>query len=144
VNIALSNELALLCDRMGVDVWEVLEAASTKPFGIQIFYPGPGVGGQCIPIDPFYLTWEARGYDFHTRFIELAAEINGQMPYYVVEKVTRALNREGKAVKGARLLLLGAAYKKDVSDTRESPAHKIVELLEAQGASVAYHDPHVP
>lgn len=143
VNIALVNELALLCDRMNVDVWEVLDAAATKPFGIQIFYPGPGVGGHCIPIDPFYLTWKAREYDFHTRFIELAAEINKSMPYYVVEKAARALNISGKALKGAKILALGVAYKKNIKDARESPSEKVLELLYAQGAKIAYHDPFV-
>lgn len=144
VNIALVNELALLCDRMGLDVWEVLDAASTKPFGIQIFYPGPGVGGHCIPIDPFYLTWKAREYDFHTRFIELAAEVNLGMPYHVVQVVTRALNGYKKSLRGANILLLGIAYKKDISDERESPAIKVLELLIKEGADVQYHDTFIP
>lgn len=144
VNIALVNELALLCDRMGLDVWEVLDAAATKPFGIQIFYPGPGVGGHCIPIDPFYLTWKAREYDFHTRFIELAAEINLHMPYYVVQKVTRAINENKKSLKGSQIFLLGMAYKKDISDARESPAVKVLELLLKEGSHVQYHDAYIP
>lgn len=144
VNIALVNELALLCDRMGLDVWEVLDAAATKPFGIQIFQPGPGVGGHCIPLDPFYLSWKAREYDFSTRFIELAGDINLKMPYFVVDKVNRALNRSKKALNGARILLLGVAYKADINDERESPALKVFELLEAAGAHVVYHDPYVP
>ncbi len=144
VNIALVNELALLCDRMQLDVWEVLEAAGTKPFGIQIFQPGPGVGGHCIPLDPFYLSWKAREYDFPTRFIELAGEINLRMPYFVVDKVTRAMNTRKKAINGSRILLLGIAYKKDINDERESPALKVFELLEQQGAHVEFHDPYVP
>lgn len=144
VNIALVNELALLCDRMGLDVWEVLEAAGTKPFGIQIFYPGPGVGGHCIPLDPFYLSWKAREYDFSTRFIELAGEINLRMPYFVVDKITRALNEREKPLKGSRILLLGVAYKKNINDERESPALKVFELLQGAGARVVYHDPFIP
>lgn len=144
VNIALVNELALLCDRMGLDVWEVLDAAATKPFGIQIFYPGPGVGGHCIPIDPFYLAWKAREYDFHTRFIELAAEVNLGMPYHVVQVVIRSLNRYKKSLSGSNILLLGIAYKKDISDERESPAIKVLELLIKEGADVRYHDKFIP
>lgn len=144
VNIALVNEMALLCDRMGLDVWEVLDAAGTKPFGIQIFYPGPGVGGHCIPLDPFYLAWKAREYDFSTRFIELAGEINLRMPYFVADKLQGLLNDEKKALNGARVLLLGVAYKRDSNDPRESPALKVLELLEARGAEVVYHDPLVP
>lgn len=144
INIALVNELMLLCDRMGIDIWEVVEAAGTKPFGIQTFYPGPGVGGHCIPIDPFYLTWKARQYDFHTRFIELAGEINVEVSYYVVNKVIRALNRENKSLKDAKLLILGVAYKKDIDDVRESPALKIMELLRREGANLSYHDPYIP
>ena len=144
VNIALVNELALLCDRMGIDVWEVIDAAATKPFGIMRFEPGPGVGGHCIPIDPFYLTWKAREYDFHTRFIELAGEINLHMPYFVREKVIRALGEAGKGLKGARILLIGVAYKKDLDDWRESPALKILEVLGKDHAELAYHDPLVP
>jgi len=144
VNVAVVNELALLCDRMGLNIWEVLTAANTKPFGIMNFTPGPGVGGHCIPIDPFYLTWKARELDFHTRFIELAGEINLQMPYHVRELAIRALNRSGKGLQGAKVLVLGVAYKRDVSDYRESPALKIISLLEKDGAQVSYHDPHVP
>ncbi|MBX5466126.1 MAG: nucleotide sugar dehydrogenase [Firmicutes bacterium] len=144
VNIALVNEMALLCDRMGLDVWEVLEAAATKPFGIQVFSPGPGVGGHCIPLDPFYLAWKAREYDFPTRFIELAGEINIRMPFFVVDKIARALNREKKALNGASVVLLGVAYKRDVNDERESPALKVYQLLEAAGARVVYHDPYIP
>lgn len=144
VNIALVNEMALLCDRMGISVWEMLDAAFTKPFGIQPFYPGPGVGGHCIPIDPFYLTWKARQYDYHTRFIELAGEINLTMPYFVVQKLTRALGRMGKALVGANVLALGVAYKKDLPDERESPAIKVISLLQKEGCRVSYHDPFVP
>ncbi len=144
VNIALVNELMLLCDRMGLDIWEVVEAAGTKPFGIQTFYPGPGVGGHCIPIDPFYLTWKAREYDFHTRFIELAGEINVEVSYYVVNRVVRALNAENKSLKDAKVLILGVAYKKDIDDVRESPALKIMELLRQEGANLTYHDPFIP
>ncbi len=144
VNIALVNEMMLLCDRMGLDVWEVVEAASTKPFGIHTFYPGPGVGGHCIPIDPFYLTWKAREYDFHTRFIELAGEINVEVSYYVVNKVYRALNQNKKAMKDANILILGVAYKKDIDDVRESPALIIMERLRKEGANITYHDPYIP
>ena len=144
VNIALVNELKMLCDRMGIDVWEVISAASTKPFGFMPFYPGPGLGGHCIPIDPFYLTWKARELEFHTRFIELAGEVNTQMPYYVVQRTMEALNAQRKTLNGARLLVLGAAYKKDVDDVRESPSLRIISLLEERGARVDYHDPLVP
>lgn len=144
VNIALVNELAMLCDRLGVDVWEVVSAASTKPFGIQTFWPGPGVGGHCIPLDPFYLAWKAKEYDFSTRFIELAGEINVTMPYFVKDKVVRALGRAGKPLYGARVLVLGVAYKKDIPDERESPALKVIQILKAEGAEVLYHDPWVP
>ncbi len=144
VNVALVNEMALLCDRMGLNVWEVMEAANTKPFGIMKFMPGPGVGGHCIPIDPFYLTWKAREFDFHTRFIELAGEINVQMPYHVRELVLRGLNRQQKGLNGAKILLLGVAYKKDVNDFRESPAVRIINILERDGALVSYNDPHIP
>lgn len=143
VNIALVNEMMLLCDRMGLDVWEVVEAASTKPFGIHTFYPGPGVGGHCIPIDPFYLTWKAREYDFHTRFIELAGEINVEVSYYVVNKIYRALNEQNKSVKDAKIFVLGVAYKKDIEDLRESPALIIMEHLRKEGAVLSYHDPYV-
>lgn len=144
VNIALVNELKMLFDRMGIDTWEVIEAAKTKPFGFQAFYPGPGLGGHCIPIDPFYLTWKAREYDFHTRFIELAGEINTHMPYYVVQKTIEGLNGEGKSIKDAKILILGLAYKKDVDDPRESPSFILIELLEEKGAMVDYNDPYVP
>lgn len=144
VNIALVNELMLLCDRMGIDVWEVVDAAATKPFGIHTFYPGPGVGGHCIPIDPFYLTWKAREYDFHTRFIELAGEINVQMPYYVTGKVQEALNERKRCLNGANILVLGVAYKKDIEDVRESPALKVIELLAETKAKIMYNDPYVP
>jgi UDP-N-acetyl-D-glucosamine dehydrogenase len=144
VNIALVNELAMLCDRMEIDVWEVLDAAATKPFGIQIFYPGPGVGGHCIPLDPFYLAWKAREYDFSTRFIELAGEINLRMPYFVKDKVVRALGEAGKPLYGSKILVLGVAYKKDIVDERESPALKVIQLLEKEGAQVVYHDPFIP
>lgn len=144
VNIALVNEMALLCDRMGLNVWELLDAAATKPFGIHIFYPGPGVGGHCIPVDPFYLTWKAREFEFHTRFIELAGEINAHMPYFVLEKTARALNRMQKSIRGSRVLVLGVAYKKDADDVRESPALKVIELLLREGADVFYHDPYIP
>jgi UDP-N-acetyl-D-glucosamine dehydrogenase len=145
VNIALVNELKIVFDKMGIDVWEVIEAAKTKPFGYMPFYPGPGLGGHCIPIDPFYLTWKAREYDVATRFIELAGEINTAMPLYVVERLAGALNtRFAKAMKGARILLVGLAYKKNVDDVRESPAFKLIELLEARGAHVDYYDPYAP
>jgi UDP-N-acetyl-D-glucosamine dehydrogenase len=143
VNIALVNELKVLYDRMGIDVWEVIEAAKTKPFGFQAFYPGPGLGGHCIPIDPFYLTWTARRHGLTTRFIELAGEVNTAMPAYVVGKVADVLNEAGKAVKGSKVLVLGVAYKKDVDDCRESPGVELIELLRAKGAEVSYHDPHV-
>jgi UDP-N-acetyl-D-glucosamine dehydrogenase len=144
VNIALVNEMMLLCDRMGIDVWEVVEAAGTKPFGIQTFYPGPGVGGHCIPIDPFYLTWKAREYDFHTRFIELAGEINIQASYHVIEKVNKVLNKVKKSLHGAKILVLGVAYKANIDDYRESPALKIIDLLLKTEAEVQYYDSFVP
>jgi len=144
VNIALVNELKMLFDRMGIDIWEVIDAAKTKPFGFQAFYPGPGLGGHCIPIDPFYLTWKAREYDFQTRFIELAGEINSYMPYYVVQKTIDALNERGTSIKSAKVLILGLAYKKDVDDTRESPSLKLMELFLARGARVDYNDPFLP
>ncbi len=143
VNIALVNELALLCDRMQLNVWEVIEAAATKPFGFMKFLPGPGLGGHCIPIDPFYLTWKAREFDLSTRFIELAGEINTQMPRHVHDLVTRALNQQCKALNGATVVLLGVAYKKDVDDYRESPAFKIADLLQADGAQIVFCDPHL-
>jgi UDP-N-acetyl-D-glucosamine dehydrogenase len=144
VNIALINELKLLSLRMGLDIWEVIEAASTKPFGFQPFYPGPGLGGHCIPVDPFYLSWKAKEWDFHTRFIELAGEINASMPYRVLAAVARALNQHKKALNGARVLVLGVAYKKDIDDLRESPALTIIELLQKEGAQVSYNDPYFP
>lgn len=143
VNIAFVNEMALLCDRLGMSVWDVLDAAETKPFGIMRFDPGPGVGGHCIPLDPFYLAWKAREYDMNVRFIELAGEINWSMPLFVREKVMRALNNEGKSLKGSRLFVLGVAYKKDVDDWRESPAVKVMDLLRRDGVQIDYHDPHV-
>jgi UDP-N-acetyl-D-glucosamine dehydrogenase len=145
VNIALVNELAQLCDRMDIDVWEVIEAAATKPFGFMSFQPGPGLGGHCIPIDPFYLTWKAREFGFYTEFIELAGKVNESMPYYCRSVVSQALNHTLQlSLKGSRILMLGVAYKPDISDTRESPALKLIALLQAAGADVAYHDPHVP
>jgi UDP-N-acetyl-D-glucosamine dehydrogenase len=145
VNIALVNELAQLCERMEIDVWEVIEAAATKPFGFMSFQPGPGLGGHCIPIDPFYLTWKAREYDFSTEFIELAGKVNENMPYYCRSLVSQALNHgRQKSLSGARVLVLGVAYKADIGDTRESPAIKLIELLRAAGADVSYHDPFVP
>src|SRR5271165_177066 len=144
VNIALVNELKLLCLKMGIDIWEVIDAAKTKPFGFQAFFPGPGLGGHCIPVDPFYLSWKARAHDFHTRFIELAGEINTQMPYHVVEAVSKALNRHRKALNGSKVLVLGVAYKKDVDDLRESPSLTIIEVLQREGAAVSYNDPYFP
>jgi len=144
INIAMVNELKILFDRMDIDLWAVIEAASTKPFGFMPFYPGPGLGGHCIPIDPFYLTWKAREYDFSTKFIELAGEINTSMPFWVAQKVVDALNSNGKSIKGAEVLVLGAAYKKDVDDNRESPSVKIIHLLMAKGARVCYNDPYIP
>jgi UDP-N-acetyl-D-glucosamine dehydrogenase len=144
VNIALVNELKLLSLRMGIDIWEVIAAASTKPFGFHPFYPGPGLGGHCIPVDPFYLSWKAKEWDFHTRFIELAGEINMNMPYHVLESVTKALNQHKKALNGAKVLVLGVAYKRDIDDLRESPALTIIELLQKDGAQVSYNDPYFP
>jgi UDP-N-acetyl-D-glucosamine dehydrogenase len=143
VNIALVNELAMLCDRMGIDVWDVIDAAATKPFGFMAFRPGPGLGGHCIPIDPFYLTWKAREFDLHTEFIELAGKINSQMPEFCVAKVARALNSRRRAMNGSKVLVIGVSYKADVNDTRESPALRVIELLRTDGAHVEYHDPHV-
>ncbi|MGZ4789638.1 MAG: nucleotide sugar dehydrogenase [Terriglobales bacterium] len=142
VNIAMVNELKLLCLRMGVDIWEVIEAAKTKPFGFQAFYPGPGLGGHCIPVDPYYLSWKAKEYDFQTRFIELAGDVNSAMPYHVVASVSAALNRHKKALNGAKVLVLGVAYKKDIDDLRESPSLTIIELLQREGAAVSYNDPY--
>jgi UDP-N-acetyl-D-glucosamine dehydrogenase len=144
VNIALVNELKLLSLRMGLDIWEVIDAASTKPFGFQPFYPGPGLGGHCIPVDPFYLSWKAKEWDFRTRFIELAGEINIGMPYHVIASVVSALNRQKKSLNGSRVLVLGVAYKRDIDDLRESPSLTIIELLQKEGAQVSYHDPYFP
>src|SRR5438034_5385978 len=144
VNIALVNELKLLSLRMGLDIWEVIEAASTKPFGFHPFYPGPGLGGHCIPVDPFYLSWKAKEWDFRTRFIELAGEINMNMPYHVLDSVAKALNQYKKALNGAKVLVLGLAYKKDIDDLRESPSLTIIELLQKEGAKVSYNDPYFP
>ena len=144
VNIALVNELKMIFDRMGIDVWEVIRAASSKPFGFMPFYPGPGLGGHCIPIDPFYLTWKAKEVDYQTKFIELAGEINTFMPYYVREKTVAALNERGKSIKGAKVLVLGLAYKKDIDDSRESPSLKIISLFQKKGAKVSYNDPYIP
>jgi UDP-N-acetyl-D-glucosamine dehydrogenase len=144
VKIGLANEMKVICDRMGIDVYEVIRAAATKPFGFVPYYPGPGLGGHCIPIDPFYLTWKAREYGVHTRFIELAGEINSAMPQWVIGKVADALNERGKALRGSRILVLGVAYKKNVDDPRESPSIELMELLTAKGAAIAYSDPHIP
>lgn len=144
VNIALVNELKLVSHRLNIDVWEVIQAAATKPFGFQAFWPGPGLGGHCIPIDPFYLTWKARQVDFSTRFIELAGEINTNMPYYVVDRISEALNQRRKSLNGSSVLVMGVSYKPNIDDMRESPALKIIELLQNKGARVLYHDPHVP
>jgi UDP-N-acetyl-D-glucosamine dehydrogenase len=144
VNIALVNELKQLCMRMGIDIFEVIAAAKTKPFGFQAFYPGPGLGGHCIPIDPFYLSWKAKQFDFHTRFIELAGEVNLAMPYFVVENIIEAMSQRGKALHGARVLILGMAYKRDIDDLRESPSLTIIELLQKRGALVEYNDPFFP
>jgi UDP-N-acetyl-D-glucosamine dehydrogenase len=143
VNIALVNELTLLCEKIGISVWEVIDAAATKPFGYMPFYPGPGIGGHCIPLDPYYLANKAREYDFHTRFIELAADINENMPYYVVSRIMGALNNKGKSLKNARVMVLGVAYKKDVEDVRESPSLKLIQLLCEKGSNVCYNDPYV-
>ncbi|MFL5321496.1 MAG: nucleotide sugar dehydrogenase [Myxococcaceae bacterium] len=144
VNIALVNELKMLCDRMKMDVWEVIQAAGTKPFGFMPFYPGPGLGGHCIPIDPFYLTWKAREFEFQTKFIELAGDINTGMPLYVVQRTMEALNGQKKSLNGAKIVVLGAAYKKDIDDMRESPSLRVMTLLKERGADVVYHDPYVP
>lgn len=144
VNIALVNELKLLADRMNIDIWEVIDAASTKPFGYTPFYPGPGLGGHCIPIDPFYLSWKAKEYDFSTRFIQLAGEVNTAIPYYVVERIGTALNDRSKSIRGSKVLILGVAYKKDVDDVRESPALEIMEILQHKGAVLSYSDPYIP
>jgi len=144
INIALANEMAILCNKMGIDVWEVIEAAKTKPYGFMAFYPGPGLGGHCIPIDPYYLTWKAREYDYHTRLIELAGEINQSMPQFVVDKAARLLNKVKKPMNGSKVLLLGAAYKKDIDDLRESPVLKIIDILQQEEADIYYNDPYIP
>jgi UDP-N-acetyl-D-glucosamine dehydrogenase len=144
INIGLVNEIALMCDRMGINVWEVIDAAATKPFGFMPFYPGPGLGGHCIPIDPFYLSWKTKQAGIEARFIELAGYINGQMPHFVVDKVQNALNDAAKPVKGSRIHVMGVAYKRDIDDMRESPALDVVLLLRKRGAEVTYSDPHVP
>jgi UDP-N-acetyl-D-glucosamine dehydrogenase len=144
INIGLVNELAVMCDRMGINIWEVIDAAATKPFGFMPFYPGPGLGGHCIPIDPFYLSWKSRQAGIEARFIDLAGYINGQMPHFVVEKVQNALNDAGKAVKGSLIHVAGVAYKRDIDDVRESPALDIIHLLQRRGATVTYSDPYVP
>jgi UDP-N-acetyl-D-glucosamine dehydrogenase len=144
VNIALVNELAMLCDRMGIDIWEVIDAAATKPYGFMPFYPGPGVGGHCIPVDPYYLSWKAREYDFHTKFIELAAETNLAMPFFTVGRIRKQLNDSGRPLRGSRILVLGASFKKDIDDARHSAAIRVMEILNSEGAVVEYHDPYVP
>jgi UDP-N-acetyl-D-glucosamine dehydrogenase len=144
VNIGLVNELALMCSRLGIDVWEIIRAAATKPFGFMPFYPGPGLGGHCIPVDPLYLSWTARLNGFEARFIELAAQVNGAMPHHVITRVTEALNERARSLHGSKVLVLGVAYKRDVGDTRESPSLEIIQLLLGKKAQVGYHDPHVP
>ena len=144
VNIALVNEMKMILDKMGIDVWEVINAAKTKPFGFMPFYPGPGLGGHCIPIDPFYLTWKAREYEMNTRFIELAGEMNTSMPFYVVNKLMDALNDHRKSVNGSKILVLGLAYKKNIDDLRESPSLKLMEIITDKGGQVDYHDPYIP
>jgi len=144
VNIALVNELKLLGQRMNIDIWEVIEAASTKPFGFTPFFPGPGLGGHCIPIDPFYLSWKAKEYDFSTRFIQLAGEINTSMPHYVIERIGEALNKVSRSIRGSKILIAGVAYKKDIDDMRESPSLEIMKLLKERGAELYYNDPYIP
>ncbi|HPM43004.1 MAG TPA: nucleotide sugar dehydrogenase, partial [Candidatus Omnitrophota bacterium] len=144
VNIGLVNEIMLMCDKLGIDVWEVIDAAKTKPYGFMPFYPGPGVGGHCIPVDPIYLSWKARGHGFEARFIDLASHVNSQMPHYVLEKVVSGLNEHKKALNGSKVLVLGVAYKKDVKDLRESPSIEIIALLQKNGAKVSYYDPLLP
>ena len=144
INIALANEMTILCERMGLDVWEVIEAAKTKPYGFMAFYPGPGIGGHCIPLDPFYLTWKAREYGYHTRLIELAGEINNQMPEFVINKIGKLLNEKGLALSKSKILLLGAAYKRDIEDMRESPIQDLIVILEKNAARFDYHDPYIP
>jgi UDP-N-acetyl-D-glucosamine dehydrogenase len=144
INIAMVNELKMVFDRMNIDIWEVIAAASTKPFGFKPFYPGPGLGGHCIPIDPFYLTWKAREFEINTKFIELAGEINTYQPYYVVERSIEVLNKFKKALNGSKVLILGASYKKDIDDMRESPSLKLIEIYREKGATVDYYDPFIP
>ena len=144
INIALANEMAILCKRMSIDVWEVIDAAKTKPYGFMPFYPGPGLGGHCIPLDPFYLEWKAKEYDYHTKFIETSGEINDYMPEFVLENVMKLLNGQKKALNGAKVLLIGAAYKKDIDDMRESPTLKVIEQLEKNGADIIINDPFIP
>ncbi len=144
INIGLANEMAIICNKMGINVWEVIEAAKTKPYGFQAFYPGPGIGGHCIPLDPFYLTWKAREYDYHTRLIETSGEINNYMPQYVVERASKILNRFKKPLNGSKILILGIAYKQDIDDYRESPALKVIEHFEAEGSLISYNDPFIP
>src|SRR5206468_8508524 len=144
VNIGLVNEVALMCNRLGIDVWEVIDAAASKPFGFMPFQPGPGLGGHCIPIDPLYLSWKLKTLNYRARFIELASEINADMPHYVVNKINDALNDFSKSVKNSRVLILGVSYKRDIDDLRESPALDVIQLLQQRGAKVMYHDPHVP
>ncbi|MFB0917465.1 MAG: nucleotide sugar dehydrogenase [Clostridiaceae bacterium] len=143
INIGLVNEMAIICDKMGISIWEVIEAAKTKPYGFQAFYPGPGLGGHCIPLDPYYLTWKAREFDYHTKLIETSGEINNYMPYYVVERASRVLNRSKKALNGSKVLVLGIAYKNDIDDYRESPALKVIEILKSEGAEVEFFDPYI-
>lgn len=145
ISIALANEMAILCNKMGIDIWEVIEAAKTKPYGFMPFYPGPGIGGHCIPLDPFYLTWKAREYNYHTRLIELAGEINKYMPEYVVERTAKILSQKfKKSLNGAKILLLGVAYKKDINDLRESPALEVIKKLEEENVIISYYDPYIP
>lgn len=144
INIGLANEMAIICNKMGINIWEVIEAAKTKPYGFQAFYPGPGLGGHCIPLDPYYLTWKAREYDYHTRLIETSGEINNYMPQYVVERSSKILNRFRKPLNGSKVLILGVAYKQDINDYRESPALKVIEHFEKEGAIISYNDPHIP
>jgi len=144
INIALINEMAIICEQMNINIWEVIDAAKTKPYGFQAFYPGPGIGGHCIPLDPFYLTWKAREFDYHTRLIELSGEINQYMPQYVIERIYKILNRFKKPLNGSKILIMGVAYKPDLGDYRESPSLKVIELLEEEGVEVSYHDPYVP
>lgn len=144
INIGLINEMAIICDKMGISVWEVIEAAKTKPYGFQAFYPGPGLGGHCIPLDPYYLTWKAREFDYHTKLIETSGEINVAMPYYVIERITRVLNKSSKSINGSKILVVGIAYKNDIDDYRESPALKIIDVLRKDGATVEFFDPYIP